>query len=219
MHKKLITACMAMAAFAAFAVTSVASASPVLTHKGTVVPVGEKIIGTLEPGTVSTFVSSLGTVTCTESTLTGTVRTNSGTHIAGDIESAMWGSEGESETKCTSWLGLVKPTPTGLPWCLTSGTKDTFTVRGGKCSEAAKALSFTLDFPSFSCGYERAASSPIAGTFTTATEGSTLKIAEQEFPRVHGGFGCPSSGKLNMAFYMYTDTGDEHIAANRLGIS
>jgi hypothetical protein len=208
MHKKLIVACMAMAAFAAFAVTSVASASPVLTHEGKVVATGTKVAGTLEPETTSTFTSSLGNVHCNEATLTGTVTSNTGTHLAGEITKAEWGSKGETETKCTSWAGLVKPTPTGLPWCITSSKVATFTVRGGKCSEAAKPLSFTLDFPGFTCGFERAAASPVNGTNTTGTP-ATLKITNQAFNRVHGStFLCPSVGELDMAFYMYTDIED-----------
>jgi hypothetical protein len=206
MYRKLITACMALAAFGAFVVMpSVASASPVLTHPaGTPVPVNTKIVGTLEPGTESIFTSSLGNINCTHATLTGTVASNTGSHIAGDISSAVWGGS-EAETKCKSWAGAVKPTPTGLPWCITAtGTKHTFTVRGGKCSEAAKPLSFTLDFPSFTCGYER--TTPVNGTFTTGTP-STLKIADQGFARVHGGFLCPSEGRLDMGFYLYTDDG------------
>jgi len=204
MYKKLITACLAVAAFAAFAVTSVASASPVLTHPaGTAVPTGTKIAGTLEPGTQSTFTSALGNIHCTHATLKGSVITNSGTHIAGEITSAVWGGV-EANTACESWTGAVTPTPTGLPWCITSGTKDTFTVRGGKCSEAAKPLTFTLDFSGFQCGYER--TTPANGTFTTAAP-STLKIADQGFAKVHGGFLCPSEGRLDMAFYLYTDDG------------
>jgi hypothetical protein len=167
-----------------------------------------------------------GKVQCTGATLTGELTSNTGTHIAGNITTAEFaGTVGGTTTgHCSGNAALgekITPTPnhtnnpchtpTGgtphcsLPWCVTANTPDDkFTVRGGKCSEAARPLTFTLH-GNIECKYEKAS---VTGTYTThpATD-AVLTITNQEFARntTSSGF-CPAIGKPSMPFALETET-------------
>jgi hypothetical protein len=215
MSKKLIAACMAIAAFSAFAMSSTASAAPVLTHPtGTVFcPAGGcLVLGTNVGETVMT--TSLGNVTCNKATLTGKVTSNSTAGGSkGEVTSATFINSGSTE--CSSWTGGVtvnaNPTTNGLPWCLEATTAtDVAKVRGGSCAGEPRAIRFVLAFTSSfigTCTYQR---SPAAeGTVQTDLEpgkDATASLVAQEWTKLEGGAGCPSSGKLDMTFTLETDT-------------
>jgi hypothetical protein len=204
MHRKITATCLALVAFAAMAVVpALASASPVLTEGGTAVATGKLITATQD--TNITLATSIGHVTCQKSTLTGTLTENSGTSIAGEITAASFTGTA-ANNHCSSTLPF-NPTFTvdvgNLPYCLTSTASDAWSIRGGKCSEGAKNLTFTLT-GIFTCKYERAS---VTGTYTTGT--GTLSIgASQSFTGEAGNGGlCPGSGTLSGSWNLYTDTG------------
>jgi hypothetical protein len=84
---------------------------------------------------------------------------------------------------------------------------DEFQIRGGKCSEAPRKISYSLDGAA-SCTYSRA--EPLKGTFTTdtgvsATDG-LLHLVSQAFLKESGiGFLCPTEYKWDMTFTLETD--------------
>lgn len=227
--KKLIRACIALAAFGAlFVIPSVASAAgPELTAPtGTPLPVGSAIIGTntitgVHKPTVMT--TSIGNVECTGATMEGTLLKNTGTHVEGEITTAEFGGTvgGTTTGHCSGSGFLASPVVTpshtsnpsiagapALPWCITaSGNKDEFTVRGGKCSEASRPLRFLLHASGTQCAYEKAS---VTGTYLTHPNHAVLTIASQTFTKVAGGsFFCPSSGTLHMSFTLETAKGED----------
>lgn len=217
MHKKIIMACMALAAFAAFAVLpAVASASPELGETTAPedawikTPVPSLIRAHNVGDTLMTDESGNVLTRCSSATMTGTLTTNSGTSIEGDISSASF-SGTASGGACTGSFGNVTVTPKLLPWCIKSVPKtDNFEVRGGNCTEEAKAITFILDAPlGVECKYQRSATEPITGTFTTDTAGTTtdavLSISKVKFPGESTPFPCPANGFLDMSFTLETD--------------
>jgi hypothetical protein len=222
MSKKLMTGLLALVALAALALPAVASASPEIgeTSGGvfTKLAVGSKIKATNVGNTLMTN-SSGGILTeCNAATLTGELTKNSGTEIEGNVTSATFTGTG-SESRCTATFGNSTVTPTvtaeggahGLPWCIKAGgalEKDEMTVRGGKCSEAARDIRFILDvLGGVECEYQRTTAIP--GTFTTDTSGqdATTTITKQKFSRIRGSaLVCPSEGFLDMTFTLETDT-------------
>jgi hypothetical protein len=206
MTRKLIATCVALTAFAALAVMpAMASASPVLTEGKEIVKPPAKILAT-QSGNILLTTSS-GTVTCTKSKLTGTLITNTGTHIEGTLETATFTGEG-TEERCKSTFPFspqFKVTPENLHWCITAGgalPADTWTIRGGACTEAAKNLRFTLDSSFGNCTYELPS---VTGTFETNKTPVTLKVgANQTFNRVAGSI-CPEKGTLSGGWTLETD--------------
>ena len=211
MSKKLFAAFMTIAAFAAFAMASTASAAPVITHPtGSVLTAGGTLIKGINTGeTVMT--SSLGNVTCSLSEITGTLDSNStASGVKGTITSATFQGTGTTATngdkECTSWTGGVTVTPGvsgGLPWCLeATEAKDEGKIRGGACSEPSRSIKYALDFTSIgTCNYVR--ENAAVGSLVTDTTGQAAQVslASQEWLAAAGNpFGCPSSGKLDMTF-------------------
>ncbi len=181
MHKRLIMACMAITAFAAFVVAPAASASPVLTHPtGTAYcPNGGTGSTCLVTGTNIgnwEFMNGLGTFVCNSVTMTGNVTTNKENHIQIDITEAHFTGTGAGGD-CTSPIGDFKLTTTvgnGVPYCLTAGGllgADKFTARGNSCDKAQRSITFVLDFTNGpTCYYDR--TTVVEGTFQTDTEAS-----------------------------------------------
>jgi hypothetical protein len=208
MSKKLITACMALAAFVAFAVApAIASAKPVLTQPtGTPLATGSEITGTNVGNTLMT--TGLGTVTCEKAELKGTLTKNNSTEgVEGEIE-------GASFTECTSWTGSVtvtaNPETNGLPWCVKAiQNGDTITIGGGTCAKP-RALRFVLHFGGFigTCTYQRTeAASGTISTHGAETNPNTATITKQTWNKLEGGGGCPSSGALDMTFSLENKNG------------
>jgi hypothetical protein len=224
---KLVKVFIAMMALAAFLVApSVASAiSPTLgetTEDGTthLVPVGTKVIATNveHAGTVKTTVwkSNLGNLECETATWTGTVTKNSGGSVTVEIETADYrGDPSNPGIHCSGGFGgdiTVTPSHTsalGLPWCLHFTAEDKFTVTGGKCSEATKALKFALHTATLgTCSYERSvATGPITGSYTTHPANAVLTIvgANAKFTKTAGSVFCPSAIENFVAFTLTTD--------------
>lgn len=231
---KLVKACIAMAAFAAFfVVPSIASASPELTvPTGTTAAVGSNIVGTNTGVTKMTLVGQ-EPVECDEAFMTGKVVTNTGTHVLGEITTAEFrGTPGEKtptvNAHCKSPLGNVTVTPSktsnvihnnvnSLPWCITSaGSKNTFEVwakpsgAGETCHSATKRkLTFALHSAiGVKCSYENEAA-VISGTYTTHPSDAVLTITNQRFlevPATASVF-CPNTGDLDMSFTLETESG------------
>ena len=205
MHSKLMAACLALVAFAAMAlVPAMASAQTLEETNGTTVPAGTKIDATQSTSII--FDTSSGNVTCSESTLTGTVtQEGAGVPVKGTVETAKFTGPGGG--RCTSTI-IFNPTfqvtVENLHYCLEgSQAADTWSI---KACTAGQNLKFTLHSNlGFSCTYERAS---VTGTFETGKD-LTLKVgASQTFSVIAGSSSaCPTSGTLTGGWNLYTDTG------------
>lgn len=214
---KLIRACIAVAAFAAFAVlpatasavndpsvVSTASGSKVTlapTHAAPI-PIEAKNVG----NTVMT--PSFGPeIVCQTAVIKGSLETNTipkgggAGAIEGTITSASFSGHGPNG-ECSGAGGTTVTTNVGngVPWCLRAdSTMKTheFQIRGGSCTAAQRSITFVLDTTELGqCAYE--SQNPISGTYTTHPN-VTLSLNTPTFTR-HGGFFCPSSGQLHMTF-------------------
>jgi hypothetical protein len=217
MGKKLITACMALAAFAAFAVMPAGASAtndPDLTFPtGTLMPIEEKIEGTNIGKTIMTNAAHEPVVECDTATMTGKLVKNDGSNVEGTIEKAEF--KNHTASTCTSSsLGNVtvnaNPATNGLHWCLRSTSTmatDEFQVRGGGCNQLARPIRFILQGAfGVTCTYQRTAA--LSGTYKTHPEDAILSITTVEFPLLEGGFLCPSAGFLDMTFTLEKDTTD-----------
>jgi hypothetical protein len=228
MHKKLIAACMALAAFAVFAIgpaTASATNNPVVTHPtNTVLAKGAKITGTLLNGS-SVLWNTAKTVkqlTCTTATMEGELTKNEGGNVEGSITSAIFGgtgpkAAGEPANECTG-VDNASVTPLGFPWCIRSTTTmvtDEVQISGGGCPGGGKIKFLLLTTTIGECEYE--STGVIKGTFTTdtAANGNSDAIIHvnqpahdgtgtQGFKKIRGGIFCPSSGVLEMSFTLET---------------
>jgi len=218
MNKKLLAACLVIAAFAV--VPSLASANPILTAPtGTLLPPGTEIVQTGIGN--STLVTSTGTLTCTSDVLEGTVTSNStASGVKGEITSAKFGGTGPTQSgapgpECTG-SNFFTPNTTitpaqSLPWCFEApANADTFTVKGGKCG-AQTAIKFKLDVTGIgTCEYTRAAT--VNGTFVTdgaGTNENTGSITSVPWTLSAGPGLCPSEGSLTTRFGVETKTSTE----------
>lgn len=197
MYKKLMMACMAVAAFAAFVVAPAASASPVLTENGEPLAVGSSIQGT---NTGPTLFSGGFNVTCTTAVINGKV-TSSGTPIKGEVAAGAATFSGTGAGgDCTSALGDTKPT-VNSKLCLETVTgTDNVKVTG-----CGASVTFSLNVTGITtCRYSAAS---VTGTFQTnadATVNLNAQPASEEEPRA---FFCPDTGTLTMDFDLYTTDG------------
>jgi hypothetical protein len=225
MSKKLITACMALFALAAFILPAAASASPVITH-----PTGSR----LDPGTGScTSVSGTICITatnvgefkfrdtsntntlmsCPTASMTAYLTENSGTSFKANIHTTSFSGTGAGG-RCTDSFGAAFFLDTnignGTPWCLQSGSEDRFTMRGNECSKESRSITFVLtDSVVGSCKYNRTAA--VSGTFTTHSTGDAIltvaaSTTGSAFAKEEGSVLCPASELLEMKFTLETDT-------------
>ncbi|HWN73074.1 MAG TPA: hypothetical protein VNN15_04620, partial [Solirubrobacterales bacterium] len=151
MHKKLMMACMAIAAFAAFVIAPAASATPVLTDPlGTPLGVGASITG---KSSSTTFTGSNGVnVVCNNADIPGTVTVNNGSLIEGNTpkEAAKFTGTGTSGD-CTSSLGSVGVTVNSELCFKTVKGTDNVEVTGCGANE----VTFTLNVTGVtSCAYK-----------------------------------------------------------------
>lgn len=207
MSKKITMICAALAAFMAFAVLPALASATTLTYPtGTVMATNTKIRAHNINGNTKMTLPSGGAVECSNSNMTGELIQNEageGKVVKGNIETATFKGT-ESEERCFSPLGATKVTVTSLPWCLSSTeVANQFEVRGGLCSETARALTFTLDVNGLSCSYTRG---NVTGTYTSHPEDAKLNVSEIEFTKSGGSFLCPGSGKLDMTFTLEHDS-------------
>jgi hypothetical protein len=216
MSKKIIMACMAVAAFAAFVMPATASATntPHLTEGVTPVAVGAKILGTNVGETRLKDTSGNTILSCSTATMTGEVTKNSGGTVEGKISSATFAGTGlkqaaEPDTECTGSLGNSGVTPLSLPWSLKSTplmATDEFQITPSAGGKIKFKLAVTVPFSgTITCGYE--AVGPIKGTGTTGTDLVHIPAtaAASGFNRIEGAFPCPTSGTLEMTFTLETD--------------
>jgi len=221
MSKKLMTGLLALIALAAMALPAVASASPELveTTSGGVshrLATGVAIRGTNVGVTKMTDASGNTLVECTTAQMDGTLNTNTGTDIAGTINTATFSGTGTGGV-CTGFFGSNATVTTnvgnGTPWCLSAGGKlgsDVFSLRGNGCASAIRSITFVLDTSFGQCKYERPASTAVTGTFVTDSSGqeATATTTKSEFPAEAGNpFGCPTVGYLDMTFRLETTDG------------
>jgi hypothetical protein len=197
---KLTRACIALAAFAAFAVvpaTAMAVNDATLqNHANGVTAVGTKILGTTTTTPRLTNANTETLVECEKAEMHGEVTTNSHTEVAGNITNTAF-------INCTGLGGVITVTTNvgnGTPWCLRTSTvgmtTDEFQVRGNSCAAASRSITFVLHTAIGQCNYDRANGLPVKGTYTTniATGGPDLHVTHQEFKRHNSNFFCPSTG-------------------------
>jgi hypothetical protein len=197
MSKQLTIACMAIAAFAAFVIAPAASGA-VLTENGTALATGSSIRA---KNTGNTLFTGAFNVTCSFAELDGTVTTNSGGAIAAKVPpgSTQFNGTGK-ESDCTSALGNVSVT-VNSELCL-SVAKGSDTVVTSGCGGS---IEFTLTVTGTGpCKYSTAS---VSGPLVTNTTPGSASISEQEAKKKEGGIFCPSSGKLDMTFDLYTTDG------------
>jgi len=202
MHKKLITACLAIAAFAAFVVAPSASAVN-LTSNGVTVGVGASITGT---SGLARFVAGGSTVTCDHNHMVGTILVDKEGTIEATIKADTPTFHGtDKETDCTSnGLGPVRPT-VNSELCLHIANKTDFgTVTG--CE--GKVVTFTLNVTNLglACRYEKAS---IGTEITTGSNPAAVRIRPGELAKgeASNSFLCPPEGELEMEFSLFTTDG------------
>jgi hypothetical protein len=218
MYKKIIITCMAVAAFAAFALSASASAaSPVLTNaSGGVVSVGEGLKAT-NIG-VAKFKGGETIFECSNNVLTGklTANPNNGSPVEGTVESASFKGT-EAEENCKSSLGRLQITtafPNGTPWCLSARSFDVAQIRGGACNQATRTITYEDDIHIFGgtifCHFERtAATGPMTGTYTTKPADAVFHFAFGAGTRFVGTTGglCPTTEEWEWTFELRTAAG------------
>jgi hypothetical protein len=227
MSKKIIMVCMAVAAFAAFALPATASAknTPHLTDSGGAVAVGAAINGTLLEKTEATFwntATSIKLFTCTNSTLTGKIVKNTTGTVEGTITTFDFSGTGSVHAdnglnECTGDIGSFAITVVSKPLCLRA-TEVMLThefqvgaeLAGKTCAEGTGNVKFLLiSTTAGECEYETAGS--VKGDFTTTAVGTASRLTTRDTiagsgaSRIRGGFLCPSSGMLGITFTMETE--------------
>jgi hypothetical protein len=198
MHKKLIMACVATAAFAAFAVPPASAAQ--LTENGTAVPVGASITGR---STVQVKITSAAfTFECTSTHVVGTVTANSSGTIAGEIPIGGLSLSGTGPGgDCTSSLGSAKPTVTSKMCLHIAKGTDTGTMTG--CGEVIR---FKLDFTGvITCKYEAPS---ISGTILTgANDAEILGLEQAVIVESPAPLFCPKEAKIDTQWALTTTDG------------
>jgi len=215
MSKKIIMACMALVAFAAFILPASAMAlnDPDLTSGGVLVPKGTSITGTAV-NTEFTTTAGAKEVICSHAHMTGTVTNNSGTSVEGEIPkgSAIFKGSGPThadngQPECTTNFGNAFITVTTALCIKSDGAlvTDEFIVTG--CGANVKFIigSTTVG----ECEYESTGS--VQGDYTTG--GTETKLTTRDTSAgsgsklIRGGFFCPTSGALKMTFTLSTTNG------------
>jgi hypothetical protein len=218
MHQKLIGACLTIVAVAML--PSLASANPFITHPtGTALAPGAKFLAT-DIGATE-FTTPAGNISCTNGTMTGTLKTNSKAGgFTAEITSATFAgtgaqAAGEPAKECTG-TGMfaagtsVTPNPmvNALPWCLAGAvTTDAFTLAGGACGGKPRGirLSFALTNVG-TCTYEREpALSGSLETDTAAGKDAVFAFSLITFLKKEGPILCPDEMKWDMTFTLETD--------------
>ncbi len=217
MYKKLLTAFMALTALAAFALPATASATndPQLTENGVALAAGAKLIGTPTVESWFTDTSTSPLVRCSSVNMTGEVVKNSGGTVEGTITTSDFSgtaavSAHNNLPECTGSFGAAFITVVGDLCVRSTPTMATheFQVSGGKCP-AEGGVKFIIGSTTVGeCEYETA--SAVKGDYTTG-KGGVLTVrdtpAGSGASKIRGGFFCPSSGMLRMAFSLETHNG------------
>ncbi|HWN72825.1 MAG TPA: hypothetical protein VNN15_03340 [Solirubrobacterales bacterium] len=207
MHKKLMLACMAIAAFAAFVIAPAASATT-LTSEGIAVPVGTSITAKNTGNTVFTA-TGVTEVTCSTAHITGTVIANAvgGKQVKGEVPvgNAQFNGTGAGGD-CTSGLGDVGITVNSKLCIETLAGTDNLSVNG--CNGAKVTFSMLVTSTGTTCRYEGNVEQ--GASFTTNTSPTPVTVlngrpaATDVLLETGGSFLCPKEGSLDMVFDLYT---------------
>ncbi|HWN73490.1 MAG TPA: hypothetical protein VNN15_06760 [Solirubrobacterales bacterium] len=195
MQKKLILACMAIAALAAFVIAPAAQAG-VLTENGVAVAVGSSITAK-NTGTIK-FTGGFN-ISCEVAHMQGTVTANSGGVIAGEVPVGSATLSNAGGAACSSALGATTVKITSKLCVSIAKGSDTYTVTG--CSANVK---FDLTAAGTVCEYETAS---VSGSFTTNSTPVSGTVSEQPAKEVGGKFFCPDEGKIDLSGWAYTTGG------------
>jgi hypothetical protein len=230
MRKKLITACVALVALAAFVLPAAAQAanSPVFTDPTGTVLTGEPLIkGTNLGETLLVTTTGETKLKCTTATMTGKLKTNTTGNVQGNITSAAFTGTG-SGGACTGIFNAIV-VPESLPWCLKSTSTmetDEFQVSGAECGKTPTKIKFTLKVfgsETQKCVYESTTTTAVKGSFTTHSSGDAVLTTPRTNGTLSGDSGftkisdttpfelCPKSSALNMSFTLETDEGGSPI--------
>ncbi|MGN6557631.1 MAG: hypothetical protein ACTHLH_06420 [Solirubrobacterales bacterium] len=192
MHKKLIMACMAIAAFV---IAPAASASPVLTENPTPIPVGASV--TAKNTGVVKFT---GIAECSTAHFAGTVTNNSGTKVEIEIPlgSASFTGTGTS-SDCTSSLGSVRVFVTSKI-CLATSTTDNLPLTG--CGG-----NIVIDWVLTGTGECKYSTASVGSSFATNVTPAVVTVTEQPLSKAEGGIFCLASTKLDMTLDLSTTSG------------
>ena len=199
MHKKLIMTCAAIAAFTAFVVAPVASASPVLTSEGKAVAVGTKVNGN-NTGIFKFQGSNEYTIECSSMSMATSVIVNSGSKIELEALAGAVVNKGDATGEdCTASWGPAKMTWGKMCFTATKGS-DNLSITG--CG--GEVILTTNITGTSSCQY--AVSS---GTATISTgEDATFNVSSLVVKKTEGsGFFCPSEVQFTMTFDLTTSSG------------
>lgn len=222
MSQKLITACIAAVAFAAFTLPASASATndPQLTDAGVLLSAAGNpaVVGTNSGVVEFTTTSGSTLATCTEARLAGRLVRNSGSTVELEVPAggATFSGTGAVHShnglpECTTVFGSAYITVT-TTLCIRSDpsmTTDRFRVYGGACGIGGKFRFIIGSTTAGGCSYETNGSAE--GTYTTGgTEtkmSTTGTSAGSGSTLISGGFLCPSSSTLKMTFAFETPNG------------
>ncbi|HET9154321.1 MAG TPA: hypothetical protein VFN85_09430 [Solirubrobacterales bacterium] len=216
MSKKLITACMALVAFAAFVLPASAMAAnePQLTSEGKLIPAGTSITGTAV-NSISTTTAGATQITCSHGHLTGTVTKNSENTVKGEIPigSTIFKGTGATSSdnnlpECTGSFGSFFITVL-TKLCIESGpaqAEDEVITTG--CTGKVKFIIGSTT--AGECEYESTGAvqadvttggTEAALTTRDTSAGSGMKL-------IRGGFLCPTSMALKMTIGLRTTNGN-----------
>jgi hypothetical protein len=225
MNRKILGICAVSAALAAFALTpAVSSAAFLMDTVGgvlTTIAKDKKLVGYNESTSIVKIkLPGIGTVECSEVTLTGPVHANHDAvgNIYWTIEDA-WFRGDASETRCTENLKPATVITTDLTneggkehWCFKNpfGT-DTALIEPHNCTGAGGAFHFTVVTTGMTCVFLLGGN--MEGTATTGdVEGKpmTLKFPTQKFGTSKEGehsIFCPAAVEIEgLLLEVYTDT-------------
>lgn len=197
MHKKLMMAYMAIAAFAALVVAPAASATN-LTENGVTISSGASVKATNVGNTL--FSAGELTTTCTAATFSGTIVKDSGGQIIAEVQAGNPSFTGTGTSgDCTSPLGNVKLT-VNSKLCLEFASVDS-----GQFNGCSGFLTITLNVTNIvTCTYDRL---ELTGFITTGATGDAAFSPGGGLSRDSGGFFCPNSGTLTMTVDLTTTNG------------
>jgi hypothetical protein len=220
MHKKLITTCVALVAFAALAIgpaTASATNDPTLTDLEGHVAVGAKVGGAPIGEAWFTDTSGAPLAKCSSGQLTGTVVKNSGGTVEITFTTVdFWGhrpiSKHNGLPECTGSFGDAYITVTDDLCLRSTPTMATheYQLGTGPCPET-KPIKFVIGSTTVgACEYETTGA--VKGDYTTVPNESEMTVrntaAGSGAKKIAGGFFCPSSGMLDMALILETGNGN-----------
>jgi hypothetical protein len=208
MHKKLMLACMAIAAFAAFVIAPAAQAA-VLTENGVAVlphPSGKTCaedstgcITATNTG-ITKFTGGFG-VECEVAHLQGVVTKNSEGVIKGTIAAETPIFKNKETSTCGSLLGPTAVKVTSELCLEVPKGSDAITVTG-----CGGVVTFDLTAGGITCRYETPS---VSGAVETNKTPAVSVVSEQKATeeKATESFFCPNEGKLDMTFDIYTEGG------------